>query len=412
MILRFTGGFKPESRSLSGGKPIKYIDNASAVCFFVPAGVPHSPTVKTGDRVLVGDRIAVVDKTPVHASVSGEFRGLMEIAGDNYYVVVSDNKNQPRDDMRPEERALTHISGDDLITAVQRLGIVDSRSGRPLWKMMEDIKGHCTRVMIDCTDSCPESAIAYRICIEKAEEIIGGAKILLHALNSAKGVIAIEEYRHNAAAALADRVADPMLFAFAFIEEKQPYTDRTLMEAVYLAELTGTQTPSDRGCLIVGAETAAILFDCISTGMPQTRQFVSLCGNGADDQNLCIPCGMMTKDVIESCGGLDDGAQIAENNLLLGRPAGGTVKADTRTLISYFPKKFRRLPCIGCGECAKVCTARINPKQILSKSKKERTFVAAHCLECRCCEYVCPCNIPLFSLICRERKKDRKESKK
>lgn len=336
----------------------------------------------------------------------------MEIAGDNYYVVVSDGKNESVPSPQPENRALWDISGDELMTRIRQLGIIDSRSATPLWKMMEALKGRCTRVLIDCTDPCPESAVAYRLCLEKAFEIIGGAKILLHSLNAAKGVIVLEEYKNSAASALAEQVADPMLFAFAYVEEKQPYNDRALMEAVYLSELLKTETAADKSCLIVGAETAVSLFEGIAGGIPRTRQYISLCGQGVEDQNLCVPCGMMTKDILELCGGADHGSALAENSLLDGNHAGGTVKNGTRALVSYFPKKQKRLPCIGCGQCAEVCVARIYPKQILSKSKKERSFVAAHCLDCRCCEYICPCGIPLTRIIKKEQNKERKEQEK
>jgi electron transport complex protein RnfC len=58
------------------------------------------------------------------------------------------------------------------------------------------------------------------------------------------------------------------------------------------------------------------------------------------------------------------------------------------------------MPCIRCGECAKVCPADLAPFEMywFSKAKifgKAQEYNLFDCIECGCCAFVCPSRIPL-----------------
>lgn len=411
MVLKFCGGIKPQFRSKIGSVPTEYTGSAGAVCFYVPENSDITLECGPDTRVLRGSLLAQINDTPVYSSVSGNFRGILEISGNNYLTVMSDGKNETIDLFEPETRNITDITGEEITELARRYGIIDTRSGRPLWKMMREIAGKCKRVITDCTDCTPESAISYRLCLEKPESVVGGSKILLHALNAGKGVIAVEEYRNSALSALSEKAKDPLMFAFALVEEKMPYTDRALIQAVYNTELRKGESASDRGCLIIGAETALALYECIRDGFPQTDRYISACGEGfSREKNLCVPAGMLIKDIEKLCGGIAPHYVIAENSLLENKKAEGALSSSARALVACRPVRKEALPCIDCGECRKVCMARINPADIMQKNVKIRLDTAKKCIDCRCCDSVCPCYIPLYSMIENERSEYRKGS--
>ena len=58
------------------------------------------------------------------------------------------------------------------------------------------------------------------------------------------------------------------------------------------------------------------------------------------------------------------------------------------------------MPCIRCGECARVCPAQLLPQELNRTIRAEawaetREGGLRDCIECGCCDFVCPSHIPL-----------------
>lgn len=394
MILNFPGGVRPNERTIFGKQKIKYIDSCSAVC--IEAAEDAEPQTAPGAQVAKGALIGSSGGTPVYSSVSGIFRGIAEISGGRYFVVINNNSQDRESIFEPECRPLTQMTREDIIESAKKLSVIDSRSGMPLWKLIDPVKKY-RRVVIDCTESDPKSAVNYRLCLEKAKSVVGGAKILLQATGALKCVFAMEHYRNAAFDALAKYAPDEKLFAAAMLEEKYPYGDRAIMSALYLKTLRPNETPADHGVLIVGVETACALFDSMASGVPQLNRYISYCGETlAGGGNLCVPRGMTLHDLNELWGGLRKGVILVENSLLSGSPFKGAVKDKTRSVIAVMPEKKPRSTCISCGKCVSACPVKLFPKDVLSGNSKK---LKDACVACGACQYICPSGIPLLELI-------------
>ncbi len=394
MILNFRGGVRPDQRTIYAKQKIKYLGDCSVVCIDAPEN--SSVSAKIGSSVAKGSLLGFSDETPVYSPISGIFRGIGKISNGRYFVVVGDKKGNFEPPFEPETRPLTALTHEDITEAAKKFAVIDSRSGKPLWRLLEHAK-KCKRVVIDCTESDAKSAINYRLCIEKAKAVVGGAKILVRATDALKCVFTVEHYRNGAVEALSKYAEDERLFAAATLEEKYPYTDSVLMYALYIKTLKSNETPLDYGVLIVSAETACALYDAMVSGMPQIGRYISYCGEDiASGGNIYVPRGITLRDIVPLFAPADKDSVTVENSLLSGKPFVGAISDTTRAIITVKPDSKPRALCVACGKCVEVCPVGLVPRDILSVKKNT---LSRYCIECGCCEFVCPSGIPLVKLI-------------
>lgn len=398
MILDFPGGVRPIRRTQYATHGIKNIDKCSVIC--LDAEKEASACIQAGTKVKRGTLLGENALTPVYSSISGTFRGITKIEGKKYFVVVKDQNadNSEEHVFEAETRALTDLTREDIIESAKKFAIVDSRSGRPLHQLLSIIGNDCKRLVIDCTETDAESAINYRLCIENAQKIVGGAKVLVQATGALRCVFACEYYREAAFDKLREYANDEKLFAMANLEDKYPYGDRAIMYALYVKTLEEQQTALDMGVLIVSPETAIALYNAMISGMPQLDRYISVCfDDAAKGGNLRVPRGITVHDVSQICGNVSKDEFFVENSLLSGEIIGGAVSDSTRALIAAKAQTRVQTPCISCGRCLEVCPVRLMPNEVLIES--ERLKLKKCCVSCGACEFICPSGIPLLSLI-------------
>jgi electron transport complex protein RnfC len=155
--------------------------------------------------------------------------------------------------------------------------------------------------------------------------------------------------------------------------------------------------------------TAAAVADAVVEGKPLIERYITVTGHGiAHPRNFRALVGTSFSHLVELCGGYTkDVARLVVGGPMMGFPvasdASPVVKASNCILAltaDDISDGQVEMPCIRCGECARVCPASLLPQQLFLQVRNELWTQAAEwglaaCIECGCCDVVCPSHIPL-----------------
>jgi Na+-translocating ferredoxin:NAD+ oxidoreductase subunit C len=182
-----------------------------------------------------------------------------------------------------------------------------------------------------------------------------------------------------------------------------------LIASVFSREVPAAGLPQDIGILCQNVGTAAAVARLFRDGEPLIRRIVTVTGAGiVNPGNLEARIGTPIASLIEDCGGYRDSiARLIVGGTMMGsslpHAALALVKA-TNCIIGAtaddLSPRGAEMPCIRCGECARVCPATLLPQQLhwhalANDAQALERFGLTDCIECGCCDYVCPSQIPL-----------------
>lgn len=254
---------------------------------------------------------------------------------------------------------------------------------------------------------------------ERASKVVTGAAILKQASKASRCLIAIEDSKKEALAALRKVIADEPTCELVVVPSKYPAgSERQLIQCVTGKELAADQHPTHHGIVMHNAGTAFASFEAIVEGKPCISRITTLCGEalqtpknfdtliGTPVDYLFALCGIQRDTPRRSIiGGALMGSELASSS--------AAVCKTTNCIIAPGADELQvqalEQACIRCGFCADVCPVKLLPQQLLAYSKTQNTpqlldHGLLDCIECGACDYACPSNIPLVSIY--------KESKK
>lgn len=424
MFYTFKGGTRV--REYKNTRALAVVDLPAPPVVEIPLsqhiGVPCTPTVAVGDRVLRGQLIGEVPAglgCPVHSSVSGTVKAISSRVGVQgrpvpTIIIENDGEGTLSPDVVPFSKRLGDTSPEEIVDVIRRAGISGMGGATfPTWAKLSGAIGKVNRLIINCAECEPFITVNHRLMLEHPEELVGGAKILLRALGLPSGDIAIEDNKLNAADRVAAEIGESPLLNVRLMRTKYPQGDeRQLIFALTGREVPEGKLPADVGCVVFNAETCSAIYRAFAEGMPLIERCVTVDGDCVrEPKNLRVPLGTPVRSLIEFCGGL----VRTPFKLINGGPMMGAATWDFdapvtkgTSAILVFSEKFAAMKddfaCIRCGRCVKNCPMHLMPVYLAQYAMAGNYDETAKlhvmsCVECGTCSYNCPGNVPIVQYI-------------
>lgn len=417
----FRGGIHIEENKNTSSSPTEEFLNPVRVAIAMQQhiGAPCVPLVKAGDRVKIGQ--CVGDRRdalccPVHASVAGtvtavEDRRVGSGAKVAHVVIENDFSDEMYEGLKPADKALEEMSGEEIIERVREAGIAGMGGAAfPTYAKMQSAVGKAKHLIINCAECEPYITSNHRLLLERPAVVVNGVKILIKALGVRRAVIAVEDNKMDAVRALKKQINDPALIDIKILKTKYPQGDeRQIIYALYGKEIPTGKLPADVGCVLFNPETVACVYYAMSRGMPVIRKRVTVDGDAIKKpKNLLVPVGTSFREIAQYCGG----TKKRFEKLVSGGPMMGAAQWDmdacvvkgTGALLFFTKSVQEQGQCVRCGKCLRACQMRLMPALLAAYSEKGdfaecEKYGAMSCVECGCCTYICPGRVPIVQYI-------------
>jgi len=283
-------------------------------------------------------------------------------------------------------------------------------------KLMPNANNPIHTLIINGSECEPYLTCDDRLMQERPDNVIDGIRLIRHALQAKHAVLAIEDNKPAAYAAMhaaAQRINSTAQQADSVkviqIPSRYPMGwEKQLVQIVTGHEIPHGQLPGGIGVCVHNVGTAFAIHRTLRADQPLISRIVTVSGGAIKEpQKLEVPTGALMSDLIEFCGGLTE--QPAR--LVMGGPMMGQVMPHQQIPIVKGSSGILALshhevddgperPCIRCGRCVMACPVGLMPLEMGAKMRADdvtgaETLGVQDCIGCGCCSYVCPSKIPL-----------------
>jgi len=420
------GGIHPEENKITSSKAIKRMPVPKVV--YVPIaqhiGIPSEIIVDRKDKVEIGQVVAKSGgfvSSNIHTPVAGTVTKLDMIVDTSGYkkqciVIRTDQKNESNFEVQefPLKKEIT-MDQKDILQHITDSGIVGlggaTFPSHVKLDLKNDNKVDC--LIINGVECEPYLTADHRLMLEKADEIIVGIQILMHALHINEAVIGIENNKKDAVAVLKKAAKDDKRIKVAALKVKYPQgSEKQLIKAILKREVPKGGLPMDVGVIVHNVGTIFAIYQAVQYDQPLIERVVTVTGKNIENaSNFWVKIGTPIKDLVTEVGGLPDGTRkIVNGGPMMGKAIKNTdvpvTKGTSGILVISEDEASRQEAknCIRCGQCVFVCPMGLEPHLLMNLSEKGLYERAAYedvmtCIECGSCSYVCPSHRPLLDYI-------------
>lgn len=416
----------PHNKHTASCEPIRITPPEQVVLpMNMHSGSAAIPTVKPGDHVYVGQRIADEGErfsSPVHATVSGTVEKIEPIPQpDGKEIPAIFIRNDGKMEADPELKVPEIHNCDEFLQAIRDGGMVGlGGAAFPTWAKLNEARNKnytVDTVLINAAECEPYITSDHHMMLDHPDLVVKGVNYLkqymAEYLKDARYMICIEKNKPDAIEKMREAFAGDDTVVIHELDAVYPQGAKQVMlyNATGRVSVAGRRFPSF-GALIINVSSLAKTAEYLSTGMPLVERIVTVDGPAVKTpKNFIAPIGTpishLLKEVELSAG---------PGKIVIGGPMNGHAVADIDAPITkvanavlVFGEKESVVPeasaCIHCGRCAEVCPVNIRVYDVdhglRKKNEQERAESlidtgVRQCVDCASCTYVCPANRPLL----------------
>lgn len=414
---RFAGGaHPPPNKEIACSSPIVRagLPKRLLLPMVQHVGAPCAPAVVPGERVERGQVVGDVEATisaPVHSPVNGEviaIRRTRLISG-----AIGDVVEIAPDETQDPSTHVRISPAESLSETVRRAGIAGLGGGAfPSSVKLHSQHGSIHTVILNGCECEPYLTCDDRLMQEEPKRILDGGRMVRDAVGAKRLIVGIESNKRKAIEAM-QKACDDDVEVHVF-ETKYPQgAEKQLIFSALGKEVPHGKLPSAIGVLVHNVQTAAAIADAVDRGKPLMERVITVSGQVNKPSNFLTLLGTPVSHLLEAAGGL--GPNVSR--LVAGGPMTGTGLADfevgvvkgTSGIVALTQKETAPAvmgdqPCIRCASCVDACPVSLEPYAIglyANRGDWDSTekYHALSCIECGCCDFVCPTNRPLLQLI-------------
>ena len=424
------GGVHPNDNKISRNCAIEQLPLPQTVFVSMAQhlGAPAKPVVAVGDKVKTGQPIAEPGgfiSAWVHSPVSGTVKSIAprkDLSGNPVtHIEIAVEGDEWAEGIDLSDTLVTDIPSDRaaVLAKIQACGVVGLGGATfPTHVKLNPAPGSVAECLILNGAECePFLTSDNRIMIERSREIVVGAAIMKMVLGNCPAVIAIEENKPEAIAAMSAAVSELGYTGIEVMSLKKKYPqggEKQLINAVMGREVKSGGLPISAGAVVQNVATSLAVYEAVQKNKPLITNTLTVTGDcldPKDQHNYLFRIGMPLSYIAEYAGGVPQNcAKIVSGGPMMGKAIANmdacTVKGSSSLLYlsEAFTKRGEASYCIRCGKCADACPMGLEPFLLNKLAKHGRmdeleANAIQDCISCGCCQYTCPANIPLLDTI-------------